>query len=814
MKIEHDGHIALATARNRRTKTWLNETMLWSDFLQKLSIRHDTPETVAEYAKFNKERQDDYKDVGGYFGGRLLGGRRSNTTVTSRSMITLDIDEGAAGMWELVKSQFDYACALYSTHKHTPIKPRYRLLLPLKEEVTADEYEAIGRAIAKNVGIECFDDSTFQPARFMYWPSTSKDGEYVFEYVDAEWLDGRAFLKENYRDWTDRASWPYSNRVPVQVKTIAKKQGEPTEKPGIVGLFCRTYDIDTAIATFLPDIYRKEGKHRYTYLQGSTSGGLVVYEGGKFAFSNHSTDPACGKLCNAFDLVRIHKFGAHDDKDRNYAKPGDMPSFGMMGEMCAKDKGVSEERAKERSAEVDEDFAGVDDDIEDEKEKREKVLAGMEADKRNNYLPTMKNYVRVIEHEPLLEGKIAYDEFADHIVIMKKLPWQGTGNYKNAWWTDSDDANLRFMINNIPYKLKPSVQTVSDALSIVAHRHTFHPVRDYLKNLKWDGVKRLDTLFIDYLGAADDALIRAQTRKAFVAAVARIFRPGTKFDYVVTLIGKQGIGKSTILKKMGKEWFSDSLSTFDGKDGMEQLRSVWLIELGELSVYNKSQVEQVKTFLSKCADDYRPAYGRQVRHFERQCVFFATTNEAFFLRGDKGNRRFWPIDLDENKKTKNVFDMDDATIDQLWAEAKSYYEKGEPLNLTREQEKKANELQEAHSEEDERKGIIIDFLERRLPLSWKKKSMQERQSYFANYEDECSESGVFQRQRITTIEIINECLREPITDKTRYSTRGIAAILNKLEGWKSIGIVMNGAPYGRQRTWERIEKENDGNLKI
>jgi putative DNA primase/helicase len=327
MKIEHDGHIALATARNRRTKTWLNETMLWSDFLQKLSIRHDTPETVAEYAKFNKERQDDYKDVGGYFGGRLLGGRRSNTTVTSRSMITLDIDEGAAGMWELVKSQFDYACALYSTHKHTPIKPRYRLLLPLKEEVTADEYEAIGRAIAKNVGIECFDDSTFQPARFMYWPSTSKDGEYVFEYVDAEWLDGRAFLKENYRDWTDRASWPYSNRVPVQVKTIAKKQGEPTEKPGIVGLFCRTYDIDTAIATFLPDIYRKEGKHRYTYLQGSTSGGLVVYEGGKFAFSNHSTDPACGKLCNAFDLVRIHKFGAHDDKDRNYAKPGDMPSF-------------------------------------------------------------------------------------------------------------------------------------------------------------------------------------------------------------------------------------------------------------------------------------------------------------------------------------------------------------------------------------------------------------------------------------------------------------------------------------------------------
>lgn len=807
--LNYNGHLSIAQVYRRTQKSWRNQDMLWSEFLDRIAETRRTDETVKQYRELPKATQDSIKDVGGFFGGYLTGGKRSNDTILYRQLITLDIDDGIKDLWSLFTMQYGNAAAMYTTHKHTARNPRYRLMVPLKEAVTSDEYEAIARKIASDIGIDYFDDTSFQPARFMYWPSTSKDGEYLFEYQDCEWTDGKKMLAEAYHNWKDRSEWPYSSRVPKVVKESSKKQGDPTEKPGLVGLFCRAYDIYRAIDTYLPDVYKSEGHDRYTYTAGTTSCGLVIYEGGKFAYSNHSTDPAGGHLCNAFDLVRLHLYGERDDRERTYAKPSDMPSFALMEELCQKDETVKKLRATEKVAEVSNDFGDLDLDGKD----LEDMLSGLDADKKGNYLPTLRNYQMIIENDPKLKGCIEYDEFARQVFIKGPLPWRTPSDYYDAFWTNADDSNLRCYLNAEPYGLKASIQNVQDAFDAVMCRHSFHPIREYLEGLTWDGVERLDSLYIDYFGALDTPLNRAMTRKSFVAAVARVFEPGCKWDYVLTIIGSEGLGKSSLLAKMGGVWFSDSFNSIEGSKGMEQLQRVWILELGELSVYKKAEVEPMKAFITKRVDQFRPAYGRKTEIYPRQCVFFATTNENNFLKGDTGNRRFWPLNTGMQLPKRGIKDIDDKERDQLWAEAKMRYDNGEKLYLPKDLETEANRMQSEHGEEDERLGIVSEFVDRRLPPGWDEKSRDERREYFRTFDEGYSATGIYQRNRITAIEVAYECFFERLDDGLKYRTRPINSILKKLEGWKYVGT-QRTKEYGLQRTFERIVKEDIDNLNI
>ena len=807
--LNYNGRLSIAQVYRRTQKSWRNQDMRWGEFLDRIAETRRTDETVKQYRELPKATQDSIKDVGGFFGGYLTGGKRSNDTILYRQLVTLDIDDGIKDLWSLFTMQYGNAAAMYTTHKHTARNPRYRLMVPLKEAVTSDEYEAIARKIASDIGIDYFDDTSFQPARFMYWPSTSKDGEYLFEYQDGEWMDGKKMLVETYHSWKDRSEWPYSSRVPKVVKESSKKQGDPTEKPGLVGLFCRAYDIYSAIDTYLPDVYKSEGHDRYTYTAGTTSCGLVIYEGGKFAYSNHSTDPAGGHLCNAFDLVRLHLYGERDDRERTYAKPSDMPSFALMEELCQKDETVKKLRATEKVAEVSNDFGDLDIDGKD----LEDMLSGLDADKKGNYLPTLRNYQMIIENDPKLKGCIEYDEFARQVFIKGSLPWRTPSDYYDAFWTNADDSNLRCYLNAEPYGLKASIQNVQDAFDAVMCRHSFHPIREYLNRLTWDGEERLDSLYIDYFGALDTPLNRAMTRKSFVAAVARVFEPGCKWDYVLTIIGSEGLGKSSLLAKMGGVWFSDSFNSIEGSKGMEQLQRVWILELGELSVYKKAEVEPMKAFITKRVDQFRPAYGRKTEIYPRQCVFFATTNENNFLKGDTGNRRFWPLNTGMQLPKRSIKDLDDKERDQLWAEAKTRFDNGEKLYLPKDLEKEANRMQSEHGEEDERLGIVSEFVDRRLPPGWDEKSRDERREYFRTYDEGYSATGIYQRNRITAIEVAYECFFERLDDGLKYRTRPINSILKKLEGWKYVGT-QRTKEYGLQRTFERIVKEDIDNLNI
>ena len=222
-----------------------------------------------------------------------------------------------------------------------------------------DEYEPVARRIASTLGIDQFDDSTFEPERLMYWPSTSKDGVFETNYQDGALLNVDEILA-TYHDYHDTSEWPVSNRQETTIRRDIKKLGDPTEKKGLVGAFCRTYDIYKAIATFLPNVYdASRDDKRFTYHNGSTANGLIVYEDGKFAYSHHGTDPAGRRTLNAFDLVRIHLYGDRDDNVQPTTNITKYPSYLAMEDLCSADKEVRRTIAEEKLKDAGEDFADI-----------------------------------------------------------------------------------------------------------------------------------------------------------------------------------------------------------------------------------------------------------------------------------------------------------------------------------------------------------------------------------------------------------------------------------------------------------------------
>jgi predicted P-loop ATPase len=815
LELKYDGLITIATGRSRREMHWSNRDMSWSRLVDRLSRTHRTAETQAEYLAADRTRQDEIKDVGGFVGGRVNGGRRKSENITERSLVTLDIDFAAdTGIWEDFRIGFDCAAVMYSTHKHCPDKPRLRLVLPLRRTVLGDEYAAIGRHVADALDINCFDDTTFEPSRLMYWPSTSKDGSYFFSCQDGPWLDPDEVLGR-YRNWRDLDEWPRSDRVDKVMRQAIKKQGDPLQKPGILGAFCRTYGIHEAIGQFLAEVYEpcEHIKDRYTYRSGSTTAGLIIY-GNRYAYSHHGTDPAGGKLCNAFDLVRLHLYGLQDGDSKEDTPVNRLPSYRAMQELACGDAQVRRQLGIERLREAGEDFAhiiNVKSDGGDEGDGRDESMAveadtewlgQMDVDARGAYRATVNNVRLILDNDPHLKGVFARDLFEKREIALRDMPWRKTDR-RTRYLADVDDAGLR---DYVEYKYGiSSVQKIRDGLDLTLEKNAFHPVRDYLESLVWDGHNRVETLLTDYLGSADDAYTRAVTRKTLVAAVARVQQPGIKFDCVPVLIGRQGIGKSSLIKRLGRDWHSDSFGTVQGKEAYEQIQGVWLMEMGELEGLKKAEMETIKHYISKQEDRYRVAYGHRVENFPRQCIFIGTTNDWDFLRDPTGNRRFWPVEAGVREPVANLHvHLDDCEVDQIWAEAVVLYEKGEALYMSEELEFSARERQELHLEEDARRGMVAEYLERLLPENWQNMDLPARRNFLAG--DPLAARGTVRRRRVCAAEIWCELFGKTQGEITRWNARDIHQIMQNMRGWKRLGNKKNNAKfgfYGEQRGYER-----------
>ncbi|NFL75514.1 hypothetical protein FDB81_07180 [Clostridium sporogenes] len=800
-KIKYDGSIAIATGKSRKETHWKNKNILWSELVDKLSNTTRTPETYAEYKKMAKNEKDRIKDVGGFVGGGLKNGRRKAENVQNRTLLTLDLDYVNGDIWSSIELLWDFSAVMYSTHTHAVDNQRLRLVIPISRPVLPDEYQAIARMIANDLGIDQFDDTTYEPSRLMYWPSTSSDGDYIFKIQDLPWLNPDEILARYTFGWQDVSYWPESSRARAKLNNAIKKQEDPLEKKGIIGAFCRTYTITEAIAEFLNDIYVPGiDETRYTYAEGSTTGGVVVYEN-KFSYSHHGTDPASNTLCNSFDLVRIHKFGYLDDEAKPDTPANRMPSFTRMSEFASSDEKVMQTLGKERMEKAQEDFGIV-----ETEEVDTEWLKEITYTEQGKVRSTISNFLLIIENDPMLKDKIAYNEFSNRAVVIGQLPWRKKDNISD--WNDTDDSGLREFIEK--YYSISSTAKCADALALIFEKHSFHPIHEYLNSLKWDGLERVNTLFIDYLGAEDNSYTRTVTRKILVAAVARVFNPGIKFDNMPVLSGKQGLGKSTIIKKLGQEWYSDSLTTVSGKEAYEQLQGVWILEMGEMMATKKADIEATKHFLSKTEDIYRVAYGRRTSRFPRQCVFIGTTNDREFLRDKTGNRRFWPIDVGLSKPSKNVWiDLIKYEVNQVWAEAIELWKQGESLYLSGDEEKEAQKQQEAHSEESAKAGLIQEYLDKLITDDWYNLGIAEKRNYIQGSDFGEIPEGTLRRDKTCVMEIWVELFNGDPKQLTPIQSREINDILKSLKEWERNRAPLSfGKIYGKQRAYIRKHNQN------
>lgn len=795
--IQYNDNIDIAVANTARAAKWQNKRTTWADLVETLRETERTSETLKQYFSYSKDKQGEIKDVGGFVGGYLREGRRRNGYVEYRQLVALDVDYGALDVWE-VFTMLDVAGLMYTTHKHTPAEPRLRIVFPLDRKVNADEYEAIARVVANWLGIDNFDDTTYQPTRLMYYPSTAKDGEYLYDFADAPFMCADDVLAE-LPNWQDPTTWPVSSRVKDAVKTSrADKVEDPHDKEGIVGAFCRAFPMYDALAEFLDEVYtpcEELGQDRYSYVDGSTSGGLIVYDN-KLAYSHHSTDIAGGKLCNAFDLVRLHKFADLDEKSKTEDVTR-LPSYKAMADFASKLKAVKREIINHRRhdatdyddlAEASREVAEADDWIEE-----------LETEKSGTVKNTINNVVLILSNDTNLKERYGFNEFEQRETATKALPWdRGNVKYPRPL-ADSDDAELRLYLERA-YGITGKGQ-ITDGLTIVVRANSYHPVRDYLDALEWDGTERLDTLFIDVFGAKDSAYMRAVTRKAFTAAVSRIYNPGCKFDYVTVILGEQGIGKSTTLARMGGDWFSDSVTTLTGKEALESIQGSWLIELGELAGLRKAEVDAVKHFVSKKEDRFRVAYGKRIEHFPRRCVFFGTTNEEDFLRDVTGNRRFWVVNTKGGTPTLDWKEyLTEVTVSQLWAEAKQRLTDGEALYLDSEGlESEARSIQDKHLEKDERVGLVDEYLERLLPTNWDDLDTYARRQWLADDKN----TGTVERTTVCSLEIWAECLEKDPNSITRRDSYEISRILKSLKDWTPYGGSVRVKNYGKQKIFDK-----------
>lgn len=794
--------IIITVGKSRRSTHWKPASLDWGELTKLLKEPIRTEESQEEYQKLEKAEQAKIKDVGGFVAGTLDGHRRTAKAVLRRFLVTLDLDylnpkeDGLGGLESVTGAlkAHNLSFFLHSTRSHTKAAPRYRLIIPLKDSVTAEQYEPVARKVAEQLGLlGVVDPTTFEASRLMYWPSVSRDQTYYRIEGEGEEIDPLEMLNA-YEDWKDATTWPLATNHETVIRAKVKdKADDPLTKQGAVGAFCRAFSIEEAIERFLPEVFLPtQDPARYTYYQSSTTGGAVVYDH-KFLYSHHATDPHAGRVLNAFDLVRLHRFDASGGEEDTGTRSN---SYQEMLKLITQDETAKQQILEERyqkgieALEVFEAEA----DPEDQEWLSELAMSGKGA-----VSSTIHNVFIICQKDPALADSVRFNEFSGRFEIIRNLPWDAESVGRN--WEDRDEAGLRHYLEHV-YGIQ-SVSKIADGFTGAANLNRYNPVKDWILSKPWDGVKRIETALIDYLAAEDSAYTRAVSKKLFTAGAARILRPGVKFDNMVILGGKQGTGKSTFVRKLGRElWFTDCVHTFTGKEASEALQGFWVIEIGELHTLNRSEINAAKLFLSRQEDSYRPAYGRFSQTHKRSCIFIGTTNNEEYLKDLTGNRRFWPVDVDpENAKLSIFDDLDEETVQQLWAEGAQAFLAGEPLHLTGEAAKQAEEQQQKHMERSHLEGVIEEYLNKPIVTGWYSLPLYDRRAILAGDYP----AGVAQvpRDRVCVAAIWEECLGGDLRRLQRRDAEEIRKAISTLNTWQPLKHPSRFGVYGKQRAFQR-----------
>lgn len=387
------------------------------------------------------------------------------------------------------------------------------------------------------------------------------------------------------------------------------------------------------------------------------------------------------------------------------------------------------------------------------------------------------NVIQILANDEAWSGVVARNEFSAADASFRKAPpWDPeyaprTAPKQGDPWSDADDARASaWLARHWSLNVAPGV--VADAIKVVAAKHAYHPVRDYLGRLQHDGTPRLGTWLSTYLGAARSPYTEAVGRWWMISAVARIYQPGAKCDHLVIFEGKQGIGKSTALKVLAsEEWFTDEISDLGNKDAAMQLQGRLIVELGELDALTRAEVSRVKAFLTRTHDKFRPPWGRRTIAVARQNVFAGTTNQTAYLKDETGARRFWPVSCERADIAALERDRD-----QLWAEAVADYLEGRPWWPTT---------------SGEREQLAAEQEERRQRDPWE--------------EPIAAWLAKPQLSPITTCGLLSSCIEKRRADWTRADEMRVAACLRAL-GYEQTDRVRD--EQGRKiRAWTKASQE-------
>jgi len=779
--LEHDGTITIATGKRVDSKTWKNEIIKISELSKRLSQPVLTNETFTEYKSMDRESRATCKDHGGYVGASVKHKSRAKNNIQSRWIITLDLDhvKKEDNIYEKIQ-KLDFAYTVHSTHSHSVEEPRLRLIAYTDRCMLSNEYQAIARAIAGTVGIDHFDDTTYDINRLMFWPSKSQDGAWYYQHEDQKLLQVDKFLDKFYGGagaWKDVTKWPKSSRQVTKIRTGLEKASDPKTKNNIVGAFCRAYDIHSAISEFLQDVYEPTQNGRYTFLGGSSVNGAVTYND-TFMYSNHESDPASQQLCNSFDLVRLHLFGSKDGST-TATESTKKPSFRAMVDFLDGNEYVAGQMITVKTVEFKE--LGFDDNepIVDEDSKNSKWQARIQRNELGKIKSTQFNADILSTHDPVLKGRALYNEFTSRVV--KKCSDE---------WSDYDTTVYQHYLGE-KYDVDFGVDKMDRAIDFAARKNSFHPIKDLIGGVEWDGVERLDTLFIDYWKTEDNIYYREIAKNFLIAGCRRIQRKlGYKFDYAPVIEGPQGLGKTTFIIELAFGEYYSTLDSIEPARAVECLSGSLVAEISELSVMNASDLEAQKKFMSDTFTRVRLAYDRRPERYFKQCVFVGTTNKSEYLKDPTGNRRWWPVI--PGLKAGQFWDYEKLKSErlQIWAEAWSRAEGDEETELTSAAREIAVSLQDAARESDDWEGRVE---------AWLREEAAVRR--YDSAELIPSPNLTAPRDKVCLAEVMADCLF--ITRPTVGETNRLKRVMRVLEDrhcWTKKSMRF-GVRFGTQRGW-------------
>lgn len=755
-----------ATARNGKTKKWQHKEFSFREIIKYLKKERVIDLTEQAFHELDNTERADIKNGNPAFIGGFFEGRRTSVTMQTRSIIALDIDKKfPSNFAKYMREHSDFPYYIYESISSTAKHRKYRVLFFLSEDIDADYYEPMARRIARMLKIIDFVDQTcYRKTQLMYAP--------VFCANVEEPLNRFVGDKEAPNVSNEEILSTFNNILDITEWDSAKDEGalrqqnrmtlkDPREKEGVIGAFCQFVgDIPNAIDMYgLP--YKQESQDRFSYTGGTSSNGFVVYDAGQWGYSNHDTDPAAegGHDLNAFDLVRIHKFGDRDRSD-GYKDPTRAPSYKLFVDELMNDDEFVEVLNQRRSDSIIESILDDFEDIgepedgevnesiisETKRAKNRIVINGVsyrknpakdkklgkkvrsfetklvKSSENGTVINSKSNVYRAVREHPLLKDRILFDNFTRRLMFVGVRPWRAT---EGDTWNENDDFMLAAFLEN--HDLKVPVDTVRSASQQISmeKEHQFNSLANFFNHLlpAWDGVERVGTLFHDAFNAEDNEVNAMIAKKTLLGGLERALndRP-SEVKAVPVLQGPQSVGKSTFwrLLSINREWFTDSKIDIGKKDGLSILGGSFIIEFGEFASIKRADRDEVKQFLSSSYDKYRPSFGKTEKMFVRHNIFVGSVNDEEFLNDPTGNTRYKVVHCpgDKTGASRVLELMTEDYVLQLWAEAMQMRQNGETHLYMAEEDAKTEAVAKRHTKAGAFDELIQAYVCANKPLDW------------------------------------------------------------------------------------------------